>query len=221
MDRLSSCYFCGGALDASLDEYPVVPPELQPSGDVQQTVVLCRGCRRKLDSVTERVVDAARTGPGPDDDGTADVESSLDGGENLLQSVGDADSETTDPGGNASLDEDSGEPEDDLDRSDQPASGDDQRPAGASGADTDSSPGGESGSAGGVESETSLTRLEYNRVMRLLQNREFPVGRAGFVNVAANAYEITPGECDKILDVAIDHGLIEERDGELVKPGED
>jgi hypothetical protein len=63
-----------------------------------------------------------------------------------------------------------------------------------------------------------LTRLEYNKVMRLLQNRELPVERADIQAVAVNAYEIEPAEFDTIVDAAIDRGLIGERDGQLVAP---
>ncbi|MFB6087398.1 MAG: hypothetical protein ABEJ85_02660, partial [Haloarculaceae archaeon] len=113
MDRLSSCYFCGDALDAALDEYPVVPPMLDPDDGSQQTIVLCSDCRRKLEAVLESVVDAvdepaepdgaAEPGSSPepgssagatDSDSSddpaddAEIESALEGGEDVLRSVG-------------------------------------------------------------------------------------------------------------------------------------
>jgi hypothetical protein len=54
MSDLSSCYFCGTALDAPLDRHT-----LAASGDDPTTVVLCPTCRRKLVSVLERVLVAA------------------------------------------------------------------------------------------------------------------------------------------------------------------
>lgn len=65
MDRLSSCYFCGDALDASLDEYPVVPASIAPDPGDRQSIVLCQPCKRKLDPVIEAVVDAVDAADGP------------------------------------------------------------------------------------------------------------------------------------------------------------
>lgn len=58
----------------------------------------------------------------------------------------------------------------------------------------------------------------YNRVVRLLQNREFPVDRADFEALATSAYELEQPECAAALDVAIGKGLLEERDGALHRP---
>jgi hypothetical protein len=65
---------------------------------------------------------------------------------------------------------------------------------------------------------TSVTALEYNKVMRLLQNREFPVDREEIEVVAASAYELAQHECGEVIDLAIDRGLVAERDGKLVRP---
>lgn len=54
MSDLSSCYFCGAALDAPLDRHT-----LAASGDDPTTIVLCPTCRRKLLAVLERVLVAA------------------------------------------------------------------------------------------------------------------------------------------------------------------
>jgi len=58
----------------------------------------------------------------------------------------------------------------------------------------------------------------YNRVVRLLQNREFPVDRADFEALATSAYELDHGECTAALDGAIEKGLLVERDGALHRP---
>ncbi|AGN01110.1 hypothetical protein L593_05805 [Salinarchaeum sp. Harcht-Bsk1] len=58
----------------------------------------------------------------------------------------------------------------------------------------------------------------YNRVVRLLQNREFPVDRADFEALATSAYELDHGECSAALDGAIEKGLLVERDGSLHRP---
>lgn len=239
MDRLSSCYFCGDATDATLDEFPVIPDVLEPTAESQTTVVLCGDCRRKLDAVVERIVDAADHGSSgasagdgartrsrtsadsspADDSGTDDdLEATLAGGEDVLRSVDD---------GTDQLSDDEGEAPTSADEADAGASGpsaDDEADAGpdsASGDSAGSSDGGdaaESPSGDDGDDEPSLTRLEYNKVMRLLQNRELPVERQGFVNVAANAYELDPRECERVLDVAIENGLIGEEGSQLVEP---
>lgn len=65
---------------------------------------------------------------------------------------------------------------------------------------------------------TSITALEYNKVMRLLQNREFPVERAEIVEVAASAYNLAESDCAEVIDLAVDRGLLDEEGGQLVRP---
>jgi hypothetical protein len=65
---------------------------------------------------------------------------------------------------------------------------------------------------------TSISALEYNKVMRLLQNREFPVARGEIETVAANAYDLSPAECAEVIDLAVDRGLIDEDGDQLVRP---
>lgn len=72
-------------------------------------------------------------------------------------------------------------------------------------------------SASSATEEPSLTALEYNKVMRLLQNRAFPVDKAEIKDVAINAYEISEQEFDAIIDAAIDRGLIDEDEGQFVE----
>lgn len=60
---------------------------------------------------------------------------------------------------------------------------------------------------------------EYNRVMRLLQNREFPMAREAFVDLASSAYDLETGAVQQVLDAVVDKGALAERDGDLVRPG--
>lgn len=259
MDRLSSCYFCGAALDASLDEYPVVPPTLRPDAETRKTVVLCPTCRRKLDAVLESVTEAV------DGDGLDGVEETL-GDEDVLRSVETGDRSGADAGesgsDDGSTDAGTAADPDDRDGDDQPwisgeeisdgpettdgesgggsapaspeggagPDGLDDRRSGESGADQ---PDGErpepdetsadrdsgatdDGSSGSAElSDAKLTRLENTKVMRLLENREFPVDRDEFVTVAANAYQVSRDDCDKVIDLAVEHGLLREENGQL------
>jgi len=295
MDTLSSCYFCSTALDASLDEYPVVPDRLR-SESAGQTVVLCDTCARKLDAVFESVVEAverdgasdrgvAGSGRGEESGGTdetdASLESTLGDDEDVLRSVGDSGAEE----GASDADDDSSDDEDDGKKytdsrgagfrrddsggrkpstlrdsgseetrkySDSRGAGyrrDDDRRSGANAddeseggaddeaendasereetADANDTADGADDDASGADDDTSetdddetpdvsMTRLENTKVMRLLENREFPVDKAEFVTVAASAYQISQQDCEKVLDLAIQHGLIHEEDGQLV-----
>jgi len=77
-------------------------------------------------------------------------------------------------------------------------------------------------SGGGTDPEravtTTVSALEHSKVMRLLQNREFPVDRAEIETIAASAYELSERECAAVIDLAVDRGLVAERDGQLVRP---
>ncbi|MEF8784759.1 MAG: hypothetical protein V5A45_02415 [Haloarculaceae archaeon] len=64
---------------------------------------------------------------------------------------------------------------------------------------------------------TSISALEYNKVMRLLQNRTFPVDRDEIETVAANAYGLSQSECAQVIDLAVDRGLIGEDGDQLVR----
>ncbi|MBV0924685.1 hypothetical protein KTS45_10795 [Halomicroarcula limicola] len=231
MDRLSSCYFCGGALDASLAEYPVVPKRLRSPDAERRTVVLCQTCRRKLGTVVEEVVAAAEGES--DAAGTADARDIHDAsGDREAQSASEADpmatDETTDAGdperGDPLLEDATGATgvetaEDEATDSTgaaatetPPAAGESPSGADAQASDDAERAGSDEGDSGGA----SLTRLEYNRVMRLVQNRQLPVEKAEIREVAVNAYDIEPEEFDAITDAAVERGLIGEADGRFV-----
>lgn len=246
MDRLSSCYFCGGALDASLSEYPVVPKQLQPDEELQRSVVLCSTCQHKLADIVESVVTAAEADgegalPSADRAGRDNSDDSarlLDGSASETQSDspdGDADPESE---GVALLDDESDVPEDGLlgaaetdatpsstdsaatatqapsdaatERSESVDTG---QPAESVGTDQRDDP--DAGSGGTADGPT-LTKLEYSKVMRLLQNRDLPVDRAEIRDVAVNAYDIDPAQFDAIIDAAVRRDLIGQENGRLV-----
>lgn len=159
MEQLSSCYFCGDAPDASLEEHPAVPESLRPPGEPETTVVLCPTCRRKLDAVLETVVaavesgsgtadadasTAASTAPGTEDD-PGDVESTLGDDGDLLRPIGDGETDASGDSDGASdaaagdaarSDEDVGKV-----RTDDAPEGVGSEPADASGADDGGSAG--------------------------------------------------------------------------------
>lgn len=57
----------------------------------------------------------------------------------------------------------------------------------------------------------------YRQVIRLLQNREFPVRRDEIAEVAASAYELSPQETQSAIDAVVQKGLLTEEDGVLRK----
>ena len=79
---------------------------------------------------------------------------------------------------------------------------------------------GEAGDPGGLspEDRRSISALEYNKVMRLLQNREFPVDRMELLAVAASTYDLSQTECEAVLDIAVERGLLAREGNKLVKP---
>jgi hypothetical protein len=235
MDRLASCYFCGTALDDEVTERSVVPERLATDDHGEATVVVCRGCDRKLDRVLAAVVNAvtnaerdtpgdgidshAEAGP-TDDAALADdpeeVLSSLSMAEQTEGPTGDDDRvDDTDEG--ATSDAEDRTPErDDAGTTDIGRNATDRAPTDSgSERDEDSSAEADDGSDGPA-AETTVSALEYNKVMRLLQNREFPVDRAEIEEVAASAYQISPETCHRVIDEAIERDLLAERDGEIV-----
>jgi hypothetical protein len=280
MAEFSSCYFCGAALDAPLDEYPVVPAELHPSPEQQGTVVLCPTCREKLGAIVGEVVAAVETessfeGPRTTD---ATLEAAAEGAtestdtgsattydapegddETALDEVTEAEA-TTEPSDAADEDESPDAPEEkpperrttaagetdaepspifDDDSSDE---SDESDPYGPVFGDDETAPEIDEGPGDGSdeepepspdEGEPSATTADhatgasgpmpdartYNRVVRLLQNREFPVEREEIEAVATNAYELSAAEFDAVIRVAVDRGVLEAEDGLLKLPG--
>lgn len=58
----------------------------------------------------------------------------------------------------------------------------------------------------------------YYKVLRLLQNREFPMERADLTALVTAAYDVSEPQCERILEVAIDRGVLVE-DGSTLDIG--
>jgi hypothetical protein len=74
--------------------------------------------------------------------------------------------------------------------------------------------------AGGAGSDGDGSTLgaepaEFRTVMRLLGNREFPVERGSVVELAASAYDLDEAHVNRILDHAVDRGVIADDGGTL------
>jgi hypothetical protein len=201
MDRFASCYFCGAAVDASLSEYPVVPKELEPAED-GPTVVLCGTCRRKLGAVVEEVVGAATAQRNEPAETTA------------THSV-----EPTDAAGGALLDDGAADERESAARdtggaATGPATGTETDGTTAASVASDDS----ASATNGDGAEPTLTKLEYSKVMRLLENRPFPVDRGEIREVAASAYDIDREEFDAVIEAAVSRDLLAVENGQFVEP---
>lgn len=241
---LSSCYFCGTAIEEPLSEYPVVPDALGPAPGGQQTVVLCPACHRKLSTITDRVVaavddrqrtldEASAGGPGADaSDAHESGDAGADADGSALSESNAVDRPSTDESTAESLLEtgpsqrgpdDRSSDEDGIvvtdssggtgDGSDPAPESDESAPA-ESVADPAAGVDGSGATAGGI-GEDGPPQATYNRVVRLLQNREFPVERDEIATVAMNAYEIPPEDFDAVIETAVDRGLLVEEGGYL------
>ncbi|WP_423750559.1 hypothetical protein [Salinirarus marinus] len=56
---------------------------------------------------------------------------------------------------------------------------------------------------------------DYYKVMRLLQNREFPIDRGELTALITGAYDVSDRECETILETAKERGILAEEDGSL------
>lgn len=72
----------------------------------------------------------------------------------------------------------------------------------------------EDGSAGD-DTDVDIDAKTYKRVIRLLRNRDLPMDRTEFEELATSAYEIEQSECAAALDAAIERDLLVEADGQL------
>ena len=210
------CYFCGRAPDGGLGEYAVVPRAFDPGPDEQHSVVLCSTCRDKLTALMKPVIEAA---PSTDSDPATDSGSDAGSG----------------PSTNSGSDADSGPS---PDPSSDAGSGDDPPEEGVTVEAADDPPesgtgGGAGGSAAGKPEGPSRSDVPrdprraahqdilgndsetYNRVLRLLRNREFPVQRAEIEDVAATAYELDPSKVSSAIDTMVQKGLLVDQDGTL------
>jgi len=288
MEQLSSCYFCGAALDAQIEPYQVIPPQLEPTSDQQRAVSLCPACRQKLANVVETVVEAtdAATEAAIDEVSPVDPTDDLLADDATAATTEHADPEATStasadghtPADPAAADDTSiadvqnmsgrrdavepnertgqdtdgplsstqtseaaaldDEPADDTASMANGATTGDTATDGteANGTATDRTATDRPDTAAATADETgadetgaddtatddgpTLTALEYNKVIRLLQNREFPVERAEIHEIATSAYQISDREFDAIIDAAIERDLIGEENGQLVSGDE-
>jgi hypothetical protein len=75
-----------------------------------------------------------------------------------------------------------------------------------------------SDTTGAADTTPDVDPNTYNKVVRLLQNRDLPTPRSEIETIASSAYDIPTLETEAIIDTAIQRGLVAERGDELVHP---
>jgi hypothetical protein len=293
MAEFASCYFCGTALDAQIDPYPVVPDDA--GTDDRPTVDLCPVCRRKLSKVLDVALSAAEgaettatplaAGPDPaplsadhedptadlgsedheeepayavepsgeatavedtaeaEDDGSGDDEGdvdSADGDDGEADAVSEADEaedgdavanaeapETEDESADTTGDGASASAASAAEADDAVANGEAPGTAADDGAESEESAADDHTDADDAETARSesdqpsiLSTPAAQKIIKLLQNRDFPVEREEIEVVASNAYEIPHQDCDDVIEALVSEGYVGEREGQLVRPEE-
>lgn len=289
MTRLSSCYFCGDAVDAAVEEYPLVHSDRYDDIETDQRIVLCPSCRRKLTTVIERVLESAfdsnvdavpADATSETDEDLIDVEAddvmtasaveTLDGSaeESSTKSAtdepdgfqyGDTESEEpdaemastvspetveTDDVDDSDADTHSqGETDEDVD--DDPAEAEtedsdhtgDEEESPAESASVDDEPDSDAadeesadeedpdGDAADEENaddeespEYTFERWQFNKIVRLLQNREFPVEIDELTVLADSAYEIDEPTTHEVIDALVERGVVVDNGETLTRP---
>jgi len=217
---MAACYFCGTVLEA--------PDPVRPAGDGGPALDLCAECATRLEPIVDAVVDAAGGASGDGTVGTAGADAGAPGtGESTPGATTDgrddaADVAPTQPdrdgsahGAESPGDDDQGSV--DVDAADGPGS-DVEATAGDQDPDPDGGEADATSTADGLEAR-GVSPTDYKRVLRLLQNREFPVERAEIEAVLTSAYEFSPETVEAVLEAAVDRDVVAVDDeGRLVAP---
>ena len=235
MGQLSSCYFCGTALDEPVGTYRL------GGDDAGETVTLCAGCAEKLDTLLDAasVVGDVRPENGAEQ---PSADQSSDETPSTISTVVETTGTVDESGGTAGDTTAGGGAESDAASSDGEPAESEAEPDLAGGFETKEATGTAGDDSNGIEEseaaedeaevtdtasgagtaedairQSQLSRREFNKVIRLLQNREFPVDRQEFVIVASNAYDLGRSECGAVIDLAVERGIIAEEDGQLLR----
>lgn len=204
MERLDACYFCGTAADAPLREVSISPRDQRGDPDATVRVTLCPTCEHKLEQVLSGLFEHVESRPTTDDGASVprDVDTESNGE--------DSDTPVDDP-----------DPIDRIDVATQPPTDEPTATTGGDDGDAEFIQEGPRVRARSAaitkESLEGVSVAEYNRVMRLLQNRAFPMARTAFVDLAASAYDLSEETVEAVLDTVIDQGALGEREGQLVR----
>ncbi|WP_440772262.1 hypothetical protein [Natronorubrum sp. DTA28] len=245
MRALRSCDFCDAE---AVGTFEVLPPELEPTETEQRRIVLCAGCRDQLEDLLEPLLVRAGVGEtgqttetdetaanvdsnGNDDGDSGTVvasanESTQKRGRTSSPNATVSGPETDEPDETAETNETGGtDGTDEAAETDETDADDDSKTASTleggitfEQADTSSESG--DATADGSPSQQSANRppKAYGKVIRLLQNREFPMPRAAVENLAAGAYDLESHEVEAVVDHALEEGEFVESRGTLERP---
>ena len=208
MRAVHSCDFCG---DDAVGTYEVVPDELASRTD-QRRVALCSHCYETLETVLEPFLDGGASESVSDDETEPPAESAASEDSTTTATTAAVDADARAEGiaiGRSEADENESDEDDPLAASDailngQSASEEPAEPA----EPTDDEP---------APSETPTEPDQFRKVMRLLNNRQFPVDRAEFAELAAGAYELDDDHVAEIIDYADERGVVVDDAGTLKK----
>ncbi|MCL9814817.1 hypothetical protein [Natranaeroarchaeum aerophilus] len=238
MPEFDACYFCGVAVDAPVADYDVVPAAVDDEeGPIAS---LCPSCKRKLEKVLEPTV--RRLGA-TGENAAVTLEPITDEDDAQEKSRSDSRSATPTPtiddtpdGRNGAADDepapgtgsfDDGievEPADGTHDDEQAEHSGEQRDEQSTSPSANASAAAEANARDTDDADPDAPERPetetYNQVVRLLQNREFPVDRTEFETLASSAYDVSPAECERVIAYAIYRGELDERDGLLEKPDE-
>ena len=225
--RELDCDFCGGTAAGA---YEVLPADLDPALDEQVRVVLCGSCRETLDAVLAPLLDrlgidgTSDPGPARATDAAGHASPTVDG-----DVAGDGADETDD---DPSLAIDAAghspppeEPDGSTVNDERTVADVDHAAADDDTADAADDPTGDHKAAAttvddGPDATEATAREEpadFRKVMRFLNNREFPVARAEVAEFAAGAYDLENEDVREIFDYAIERGILAEENGQLMK----
>ena len=217
MTQLRSCYFCGTVGD-SLQEYEVVPERFVSAGGAR-SAVLCSTCHEKLRHVIEPLAAALESSTTtPEDVGASSVQEvtfESDAGTGApdarTSDSGTGDGTASRPASETSADAAPATPE----QGEATGRAVDDGPAATDVDETASEDASETASEDASEDLPD----QYYKVLRLLQNREFPMERADLTTLVTGAYDVSTTECDRIIETAIDRDVLVERGSTLDRGG--
>jgi len=235
MRELRTCDFC--TADA-VGTFEIVPPELEPTEAEQRRVVCCPDCRDRLETLLEPLL--TRLGADDSTDGSHPESESV-----VTTADSATATRSRTPSSNATISDAAADERAAPDTSDRESAGDepdsetsesdpstDEADADADTAslaggitlerdeqpdDTASEPADAVDDAEAPPSSASPPRA-YNKVIRLLRNREFPMQRRAVEELAAGAYDLESDEAEAIVEYAIEDGEFAENRGELRRP---
>jgi len=181
MRQVRTCDFCG---DDATGLYEPLSPTV-PDGP---RMLLCDGCRDRLSSVVEPLVERIEGDAGaPGEATTGEPDARGGSGVSVAEPASTADPEPK---------------TEDTSTSSRPST---------------ATPGvSESRDASGrAQHERAGTPPGYRKVLRFLENRQFPIDRSEAVQLTADAYELDEDAVEAVIDHAVEYGRLREVSGEL------